>query len=116
MSQSPTFDVSIERLRRIGGGKWSQYPDKIGAFVAEMDFGTAAPIAEAMHEAIDLGLLGYLPEHLATRMAEAWGGFARRRYGWEVPPERVRPLAVVMSSFQAAVENFSASLPPVLLT
>ncbi|MDX6298944.1 MAG: cysteine-S-conjugate beta-lyase [Nocardioidaceae bacterium] len=115
MSQSPTFDVSLERLRRIGGVKWSQYPDKIGAFVAEMDFGTAAPIADAMHDAIDLGLLGYLPEHLATRLAEAWCGFARDRYGWEVPPERVRPLADVMAGFQSAVEHFSTPGSAVIL-
>jgi len=115
MSQSPTFDVSLEHLRRVGSVKWSQHPDKIGAFVAEMDFGTAAPIADAMHEAIDVGLLGYLPEHLSARLAQAWCGFARERYGWEVPPARVRPLADVMAGFQAAVEHFSTPGSAVIL-
>ena len=69
MSQSPVFDASLERLRAIGSVKWSQHPDAIGAFVAEMDFGTAPPIAAALHEAVDLGQLGYLPERLAARMS-----------------------------------------------
>ena len=79
MSQSPDFDASLERLRAIGSVKWSQHPDAIGAFVAEMDFGTAAPIAAALHEAVDLGQLGYLPDRLAARMSQAWSGYARER-------------------------------------
>ena len=76
MSQSPVFDASLERLRAIGSVKWSQHPDAIGAFVAEMDFGTAAPIAAALHEAVGLGQLGYLPDRLAARMSQAWSGYA----------------------------------------
>jgi cystathionine beta-lyase len=115
MDTSPAFDVTLERLREVGGVKWSQHPEAIGAFVAEMDFGTAPPVAAAMHEAIDVGLLGYLPEWLATRMAVAWCGFARDRYAWEVQPERVRPLADVMAGFIAAVEHFSEPGTPVIL-
>jgi cysteine-S-conjugate beta-lyase len=115
MSQSPTFDVPLERLREIGGLKWSQHPDKIGAFVAEMDFGTAAPVAEAMHRAIDEGLLGYLPDHLDARLSQAWSDHARDRYGWTVPVERVRPLADVVAGLQVAIEHFSAPGAPVIL-
>lgn len=115
MSTSPTFDVPLERLREIGGVKWSKHPDAIGAFVAEMDFGTAAPVAAAMHEAVDLGLLGYLPDRLASRLSQAWCGWARERHGWEVPPERVRPLADVVTGLQLAIEHFSAPGAPVII-
>jgi len=115
MSTSPSFDVTLERLRDIGGVKWSQHPDALGAFVAEMDFGTAGPIAAAMHEAIDDGLLGYLPDHLATRMSRAWCDFAEERHGWGVPDERVRPVSDVVSGLQVAIEHFSAPGAPVII-
>ena len=40
--------ITVETLRAVGGEKWSTYPDAIGAFVAEMDFGLAAPIRDAV--------------------------------------------------------------------
>ncbi len=115
MSQSPRFDASPEQLRRAGSVKWSQHPEAIGAFVAEMDFGTAPPVAAAMHGLIDEGLLGYLPDGLLARMSRAWAGYAREHYGWEVPPERVRPLADVISGLVAAIEHFSVPDSAVIL-
>jgi len=116
MSQLPSFDdVTLEQLRGIGGLKWSRHPEAIGAFVAEMDFGTAPAIVAAVHEAVDLGLFGYLPDELATRMAAAWCGWALERYGWDVPVEWVRPLADVMAGLQAAIEHFSAPGSAVIL-
>jgi cysteine-S-conjugate beta-lyase len=115
MSDPPHFDVTIERLREVGGLKWSRHPDAIGAFVAEMDFGTAPAVVDAMHDAVDVGLLGYLPDRLATQLAEAWAGWARDRYGWEVPPERVRPLADVVAGLEVAIEHFSEPGAPVIL-
>jgi cystathionine beta-lyase len=107
MSQRPAFDISLDRLREIGGLKWSQHPDKIGAFVAEMDFGVAGPVAEAMHRAVDDGLLGYLPGPLDRRLAEAYAGWAREQHGWEVPVDRVRPIADVITALQIVLEHYS---------
>jgi cysteine-S-conjugate beta-lyase len=115
MDQTPSFDVTVERLREIGGLKWSLHPDKIGAFVAEMDFGTAPPVAAAMHQAVDDGLLGYLPERLASRMAAAWCGWAGQRHGWTVPAERVRPIADVVAGLEVAIEHFSTAGAPVII-
>ena len=108
-------DITIEQLRAVGGLKWSQHPEAIGSFVAEMDFGTAPPVLDAIREAVDRELFGYLPEALARRMGEAWAGFARERYGWEVPAERVRPLADVVAGLTSAIEFFSAPAAPVIL-
>lgn len=107
--------IGVEDLRRVGGLKWSQYPDALGAFVAEMDFGTAPPVTEALRTAVDLGLLGYLPEAVARRMAEAYAHWSRTRYGWDVDPTDVRPLADVIAGLQAAIECFSAPGSPVIL-
>ena len=115
MSRTPDFDQTVEQLRATGSVKWSQHPDAIGAFVAEMDFGTAPPVAAAMREVVDSGLLGYLPDRLDARLSTAFAGFARDRYGWEVPPERVRPLADVVSGLVAAIEHFSAPGSAVIL-
>src|SRR4051812_11994767 len=111
----PAFDASIEQLREIGGLKWTLYPEHIGAFVAEMDFGTAAPVLDAVRETVDRGLLGYLPPRLLADLAAAWCGFARERFGWEVPAERVRPLADVVAGLVAAIEHFSEPGAPVIL-
>ena len=108
-------DVTLEQLRGTGGLKWSLFPDAIGAFVAEMDFGTAPPVTAALHEAVDDGLFGYLTEPMVTRMATGWCGWAREHYGWDVPVERVRPLADVMAGMQAAVEHFSRPGSPIIL-
>ena len=55
------FDrITIGQLRQAGGLKWRAFPDCIGAFVAEMDFGVAAPIRQALHDAVEAGQLGYL--------------------------------------------------------
>ena len=105
--------IAVEDLRRIGSLKWSQYPDAIGAFVAETDFGTAPPVTEALHTAVDLGLLGYLPEAVARGMAEAYAHWSRTRYGWDVDPTDVRPLADVIAGLQAAIEFFSRPGSPV---
>ncbi|KQX66293.1 MalY/PatB family protein [Angustibacter sp. Root456] len=116
MSEDVEFDaITVESLRAIGGVKWSMYPDRIGAFVAEMDFGTAPPITEALHAAVDAGLLGYLPSALGTQMSDAYAQWSRTRYGWDVPPERIRPLPDVLAGLQAAIEHFSAPGSAVIL-
>jgi cystathionine beta-lyase len=108
-------DIQMETLREIGGVKWSHFPGKVGAFVAEMDFGIAPPITQALHAAVDVGNFGYLPKTLSERMSEAYAEWARTRYGWEIPPANVRPLADVIAGLSAAIEHFSAPGSPVIV-
>lgn len=110
------FDgLTVEELRRRGGLKWSLFPGAIGSFVAEMDFGTAPAVTQALHAAVDGGAFGYLPPALLAGMSEAYAAWSRDRYGWAVPPERVRPLADVLAGMAAAVEHFSRPGSPVIL-
>ncbi len=102
------FDTLTEdALRAAGSLKWTQYGPAIGAFVAEMDFGTAPVITRALHEAVERSRFGYLTREDAGAMARACAGWQARRYGWEVRPEWISPLADVLAGLQAAVEHFS---------
>ncbi len=107
--------ITLDSLRSAGGLKWSRHPDAIGAFVAEMDFGTAPAILDALSAALDDGVFGYLPDAWVERLATSWCGWASERYGWEVPPEWVRPLADVVAGLEAAIKHFSAPGSSVIL-
>jgi cystathionine beta-lyase len=116
MAQRPGFDdVRIEDLRAAGSLKWSGFPGAIGAWVAEMDFGTAPPITRALQDAVGLGAFGYLPEAVGRRMSEAYAHWSSTEYGWDVDPADVRPLADVIAGLQAAIEFFSAPGSPVIV-
>lgn len=100
--------VTIESLRAAGGLKWTKFePDVIGAFVAETDFGTAPVVTAALHRAVDRATFGYLPPALVRELAEACAAWQVEAYGWEVPPERVHPLADVIRGLEVAIEHFS---------
>ncbi len=110
------FDaLSEDSLRAAGGLKWTRYGPAIGAFVAEMDFGTAPAVTAALHDAVDHGRLGYLTTEAATDMARACSAWQRHRYGWDVPADRITPLADVVAGLQAAIERFTPPGSPVVL-
>ena len=110
------FDaLSEDSLRAAGGLKWTRYGPAIGAFVAEMDFGTAPEVTAALHDAVERGRLGYLTTAAAADMARACSDWQRRRYGWEVPAGWITPLADVVAGLQAAIERFTPPGGPVVL-
>jgi len=110
------FDrIDVGMLRRGGSVKWSMYPEAIGAFVAEMDFGTAPPVTAALHAAVDAAVFGYLPAGTVEQMSAAYAAWSRDRYGWAVDPVDVRPVADVVAGLRLAIEHFSAPGTPVVL-
>lgn len=116
MSTADQLDlISLDRLREIGSVKWAMFPDAIGAFVAEMDYGNAPAITEVLHRAVDDGLFGYLPPALGVAMSDACARWQKDRYGWEVPAERVRPLPDVLAGLSACIEHFTAPGSKVVL-
>ncbi len=116
MSHAADFDlIDLAHLRGIGGLKWSMYPDTIGAFVAEMDFGTAPAVTQAVHDAVDLGLFGYLPGSVSTAMSEASAAWHRNVYGWPILPDQVHPIADVIKGLEVAIEHYSRPGAPVIL-
>ncbi|MBX0299191.1 aminotransferase class I/II-fold pyridoxal phosphate-dependent enzyme [Cryobacterium sp. 1639] len=99
--------ITRDELSRAGSRKWSLHPDTIGAWVAEMDFGTAPAVTAALHDAVTSGDLGYLAPSTTRRMAEATAAWLLADSGWEVPPENIHPVSDVMSAFDVTVRRFS---------
>ncbi|MBF4574258.1 aminotransferase class I/II-fold pyridoxal phosphate-dependent enzyme [Herbiconiux sp. VKM Ac-1786] len=87
--------------------KWSLHPGTIGAWVAEMDFGTAPAVTAALHRALDEGVLGYLAPATAHEMAEATAEWMLDAYDWRVDPARVHHVSDVMAALGVAVTAFS---------
>lgn len=84
----------LDRLRRRTSEKWRGFPDDVLPLpVAEMDYPLAEPIAAALHAAIDRSDTGYVSG--SRGVADAFAGFAARRLGWQVDPERVTTTADV---------------------
>ena len=107
---TPDFDaVDIERLRRRQTVKWTLYgPEVLAAWVAEMDFDVAPVVRAAILEAVDREDFGYVVGDL-TELTTACAGFLASRYGWEVPPARVFPVADVLTGISVALDTF---VPP----
>lgn len=86
--------LSLAELRERSSEKWREYPDDVlPLFVAETDFPLAPAITAALHRAVERGDTGYIASK--TPLAEAFAGFARRRYDWAVDPARTRSTADV---------------------
>lgn len=103
------FDaISAADLRDAGSVKWTTFPDTIGAWVAEMDFGLAPAVSEALKDTLDRGLTGYLPQQVARDMSEATASWYTDSYGWAVPAERVHHVPDVIAAFELALEKFTA--------
>ncbi|WP_372015891.1 MalY/PatB family protein [Pseudoxanthomonas sp. 10H] len=108
------FDaITLEQLRAAGGLKWRAFPDCIGAFVAEMDFGIAPPIREALHQAIERGQVGYLSAGPLRALAEACAGWQHRHHGWEVSADAIRAVPDVLGALEVACRHFLPAGSPV---
>ncbi|TKS54813.1 aminotransferase class I/II-fold pyridoxal phosphate-dependent enzyme [Luteimonas yindakuii] len=97
--------LTHDQLRASGGLKWNAFPDCIGAFVAEMDFGIAPPIDDALHAAIADGRIGYLSTPLTDALAEACAGWHAGQYDWAVDPAHIHPLPDVLTGLELALQH-----------
>ena len=79
--------IDLVRLRERQSAKYQVYAaDVIPAWVAEMDFPLAPPIADALHAAIDRSDTGY---RSGRGLVEALTDFAAREWGWHLDAARV---------------------------
>lgn len=92
---TPLEALPLEQLRLRSSTKWRKYGDDVlPLFVAETDYPQAPAIAAALGRAVALGDTGYTPPE--PGIAEAYAGFAERRFGWLVDPLRIRTTCDVM--------------------
>ncbi|WP_217184166.1 MalY/PatB family protein [Streptomyces sp. AC495_CC817] len=86
--------LPLSELRLRTSEKWGEYPDDVlPLFVAETDFPLAPAVQEVLRRAVETGDTGYVSSR--NPLAEAYAGFARRRFDWEVDPSRLRSTADV---------------------
>ena len=98
--------ITQDDLLATGATRWARGDDVIGAFVAEMDFGTAGPVTARLHDEVERGAFGYTPARLVTELQQATAGFLRRRTGWEVPPEHIHEMPDVIAALEAVLDHF----------
>jgi len=95
------FDNIPNRRNPNNLNKWTWYPkDVLPMWVADMDFPAPKPILDALHRAVEHGVLGYelpsqvLKETVAARMDDL--------YSWKVKPETVVAVTGIVSGFSVA--------------
>ena len=108
--------TTVAMLRARGSFKWAAPgPDGFGAAVAEMDFGAAPPILDALAGLAADANFGYLPPALADELAAACAEFQQRRFGWAADPSLIRHVPDVIKALEIAITHFSRPGSPVIL-
>jgi cystathionine beta-lyase len=98
----------LEVLRTRTSEKWTAFPaDVLPLFVAEMDYPLAAPIVTALADRVRASDTGYVGS--PGPLAPAFAAFAKRHWGWEVDPARVRTTTDVSV---AIVETLRVAISP----
>ncbi len=109
-------NTTAAMLRAGRSAKWTAPgPGGFGAAVAEMDFGAAPPITEALAGLSAEAAFGYLPPYMADDLAAACAEFEQRRFGWDVDPALIHPVPDVIKALEIAITHFSPPGSPVIL-
>jgi cysteine-S-conjugate beta-lyase len=106
------FDIATLRARRTN--KWHKFPgDVLPAWVADMDFGVAPPIAAALQRLTDNQEYGY-----AARDGALAAAFSRRmqsRFNWQTDPADAFPIGDLVQASFSSVMAFSEPGDAILL-
>lgn len=93
MAEFPIDSLAQLHLRK--SVKWQAFgPDVIPAWIAEMDFALAEPIAAMLHDAINRSDTGYA---WTGEVGEALGVFSATRWNWIIDPEQVMAVGDVLT-------------------
>lgn len=117
------FDEVIERAHtnsmKWDGGHLFLSAEALAAnplpmWVADMDFRAPPVVLDALHEAVNYGVFGYLAGASKSYLASVvqWQG---NRFGWTVAPEWIVPTSGVITAFKTAVQAFSLPGDSVLI-
>lgn len=80
-------------------------PDMIAMWVADMDFGVAPAIRQALMDEVEYGYMGYFNQPQKTNAAIAT--WYRDRHGWDMQPDWVRYTHGVISGFADVIATYS---------
>ena len=95
------FDTVIPR-RGTSSVKWDRIPDVIPMWVADMDFRTAPCILEALAKKVEHGIFGYT--QVLDTYYDAEIEWFRRRHGWEIKREWIRPIGGLVPAASVALK------------
>ena len=108
-------DLTDQEARRALPCKWGSVdPDVLPAWVAEMDYAVASPIAEAVADAVAAGITGYPDFPLGGPLGEAYAGFAERQFAHRVDATAVIPVVDVTAGVRLALDVMSSPEPVVM--
>lgn len=116
LAPHPFDDITPAALAAAGHMKWTEMgPEVLGAWVAEMDFGTAPAVTAALHEAVDRQLFGYLPGTERRALSAACAAWQADQHGWSVDPDDVHPMPDVLQALEVAARWLSEPDRPIIL-
>ncbi|WIM67112.1 aminotransferase class I/II-fold pyridoxal phosphate-dependent enzyme [Corynebacterium breve] len=105
---------SLTELQARGTRKWTQYDDDVlPLFIAESDFPTAAPVLEAIQQAVANESFGYTPA--TSGLPQALTDFYSQRYGWRPDAEKVFAVADVVRGMLLGIQYFTRKDSPVIV-
>lgn len=107
--------LTPEVMRARGSLKWVRYPEAIGAWVAEMDLGTAPAVTEVLQRAVRDGSLGYTPDHLARAARQEVARYQQQAFGWEVAEPDVSLAPDVLSVLMTLITRHTRPGSPVIV-
>ena len=97
------FDTPIPR-RGTGCIKYDRRPELDPFWVADMDFASAPPILEALHQRVDHRIFGYAQPH--HRLNEAVIDYLKVRRGTDVPLDHIIHLGGLVPALSLAVRAY----------
>jgi cysteine-S-conjugate beta-lyase len=115
VDQSQYDALTADDLAGTLGVKWTAFPDCIGAFIAEMDFGTAPAIKDELREAVDAGFFGYLPKAKEEELASATAGWYHRATSWAVQPSQIHSMPDVLKGLELTLTQYAPKGGKVIL-
>jgi cysteine-S-conjugate beta-lyase len=108
-------DLTDEEARRALILKWGMTdPGVIPAWVAEMDYGTADVITDALLEAVIRGQTSYPTYAVGGDLGRSYAAWAARQFDQTVDPERVIPVVDVTAGMRFALDVLSEDAPVVM--
>lgn len=91
------------------------YPDTLGMWVAEADFGVAPEVQAAIQESVDRRGYGYLDPKVAAVTTRACADWYADRYGYEIDADRIRLIGDVLAALTVTVTHFSTPGAPIVI-
>lgn len=108
-------NITPETLRAAGLKKWTMYPDTIGMWVAESDFGVAPEVQAAIHDAVNRRAYGYIDPKVSEVTTTACADWYTDQYGYAIRPAQIRLVGDVLSALNVTVTHFAPAGAPVVV-